>query len=205
MNKNILAIATALLVSTSLSSVAQAGCDGWYLGARGGIVNHNLGDPEDGVTSNDRIEIDDNAYMVSGALGYRYGYIRAEIEYTWRDTSEEEKKSILGSTLITTGNEFQTKSYMANFYVDLSPYTMFTPYIMGGLGMTNVNYVFKNSSAANVEYEEDNFTWALGGGLSAQLTNRWNLDVGYRYLDMGKIKDANVEAHEVYGGIRYTF
>ena len=35
-------------------------------------------------------------------------------------------------------------------------------------------------------YKEHNFTWVLGGGISAKMTNRLNLDVGYRYYDMGK-------------------
>src|SRR5574344_1753581 len=195
MNKQILMAASALILSASISTPAFAGCDGFYMAGRGGIVNHNIGDG-DSTLSSTKSELDDNALMLSGALGYRWGYFRLEGEYVWRDSTDDSYTE--GAT--TYNSEFETSSYMANIYWDLSPYTWFTPYLSAGLGMTDISY----SVNAN-DYDEDNFTWSVGGGLSAQVTNRFNIDLGYRYYDMGDLGEANIHTHEVYSGLRYVF
>ncbi len=198
MKKNFLLAATALSILGFVNQ-AHAGCDGIYLAGRGGIVNHNVGDNSESLGT--RIEVDDNAWMVAGAIGYRYGYFRGELEYTYREKSEQSANP--GG--MATKTEFQTLSYMLNVYYDFSPYTMFTPYVMGGLGMTNIQYTSRGGGFGDAEYETDNFTWAVGGGLSAKVTNRFNVDVGYRFLNMGELEKASIRAHEIYMGLRYVF
>ena len=198
MSKKLLSAFTAFVMSMSLAASASAECDGFYMGVRG-IVNHNVGDSDEAL--GDRIEVDDNSWMAGVALGYRYTYFRAELEYTWREETDES----FGPIDARNHSTFQTMSYMLNVYADLTPYSMFTPYVMAGIGMTNIQYEFQGFGRRSVKYEEDNFTWAVGGGLSAKLTNRINIDVGYRFWHMGEIEKASVRAHEVYGGIRYVF
>ncbi len=70
-----------------LAASASAECDGFYMGVRGGIVNHNVGDSDEAL--GDRLEVDDNAWMAGVALGYRYTYFRAELEYTWREETDK--------------------------------------------------------------------------------------------------------------------
>ena len=182
MSKKLLSAFTAFVMSMSLAASASAECDGFYMGVRGGIVNHNVGDSDEAL--GDRLEVDDNAWMAGVALGYRYTYFRAELEYTWR----EETDKATGEIDARNHSNFQTMSYMLNVYADLTPYSMFTPYVMAGIGMTNIQYEFQGFGRRSVKYEEDNFTWAVGGGLSAKLTNRINIDVGYRFLHMGEIE-----------------
>ena len=83
MSKKLLSAFTAFVMSMSLAASASAECDGFYMGVRGGIVNHNVGDSDEAL--GDRIEVDDNSWMAGVALGYRYTYFRAELEYTWRE------------------------------------------------------------------------------------------------------------------------
>lgn len=209
-----------LLTSAAFASLlfiaqnqAFASCDGPYLAVRGGVANHTLGDKDENVATDKKLEIDDNSLMLSGALGYRYKYFRIEGEYVWRKDSESSTTSVVQdpwggpASLSSRTSEFSSKSYMANIYWDMSPYTMFTPYLSAGLGITSLEYTFKmNDSYANtVKYDEDNFTWSVGGGLSAQVTTRFNIDLGYRYYDMGELESGAVHNHEVYGGLRYTF
>jgi len=206
MLKKILAgCATATLCFT-LASEAKAECDGLYLALRAGVSNPDIGDSN---TSGDRLDIDDNLLMISGALGYRYTYFRAEVEYIWHDKSKHSSSTAVplpdGSNLVTsTSAKFDYKSYMFNVYYDLAPYTWFTPYLQAGIGLTQMEYTFNYADGSN-KYDEDNFTWSLGAGISAKMTNRLNLDIGYRYFDMGKIGDGRVHNHEVYGGVRYVF
>lgn len=199
MKNGLLMAASAMAMTFALASPASAECDGFYMGLRGGIVNHNIGDKEEALGK--RIEVDDNAWFAAAALGYRYTYFRAEFEYTYRE--ETSKKSGLAEA--PNESDFQTMSYMLNLYVDLTPYSMFTPYIMAGVGITNIQYEFRGYNRQPVKFEEDNFTWAVGGGVSAKVTNRINVDLGYRFLNMGEIEKASVRAHEFYAGIRYVF
>lgn len=211
--KKILLSATAILgLVFSFENQAFASCDGPYLAFRGGVANHTLGDKDENKATDKKLEVDDNSLMLSGALGYRYKYFRIEAEYVYRKDSEDKNTSLsplpMGGYLMTTRTaEFSSKSYMANIYWDLSPYTMFTPYLSAGIGITSLEYTFKmNDSYGNtVKYDEDNFTWSVGGGLSAQITTRFNIDLGYRYYDMGELESGAIHNHEVYGGLRYTF
>ena len=197
--KKFLTVVSAAALSLGMANSAQAGCDGLYMGVRGGIINHNIGDNDE--TLGKRFEVDDNSLIAAIALGYRYGYFRTELEYTWRDKSSH--KESLG-----TKADFESDSYMWNVYVDLSPYTMFTPYLMAGIGISNLEASTTSKFGPNVtktSYDESNFTWAVGGGVSAQVTTRINADIGYRFLHMGDIDHASVRGHEFYIGGRYVF
>ena len=187
MSNKLLLAASVFAISLSLANAASASCDGPYLAVRGGVTNHSLGDKDENVATDKKLDVDDNAMMFSGAIGYRWGYFRVEAEYVYREDTDDSNIKVtpgIHSVFVTQRSaEFSSESYMANVYWDLSPYTMFTPYISGGLGITRLEYTFKNTGLPNVEYKEDNFTWSVGAGLSAQVTTRFNIDVGYRYYD----------------------
>lgn len=199
MNKKLLMAVSAMVMTMGMASSAYAGCDGIYVGVRGGVINHNIGDNSE--TFGDRLEVDDNSMIAGIALGYRWGYLRTELEYTWREKTDNEG-------LMGAGADFESDSYMWNFYVDLSPYTMFTPYLMAGVGISNLDATTTSVIVGNKvtkSYSEQNFTWAVGGGISAQVTTRINADIGYRFWHMGDIEHASVRAHEFYIGARYVF
>jgi opacity protein-like surface antigen len=95
---------------------------------------------------------------------------------------------------------------MFNLFYDFSPYTMFTPYVMGSVGLSTIENAEKSGGiGTDFNLKNDNFTWAVGGGLSAKMTNRWNIDLGYRFFNLGQNNEATVRAHEVYLGTRYVF
>jgi opacity protein-like surface antigen len=45
----------------------------------------------------------------------------------------------------------------------------------------------------------------LGAGVTVKVTNRINVDAGYRYYDIGSFGHEDVTLQEVYGGLRYVF
>lgn len=192
MKNKFLLTASALALAFGFASVANAGCDGIYLAGRAGTMK-----PRINASLTGEKKLDDNSLMLSGALGYRYGYFRTELEYVWRD--ESSIKSNLA------GYEFEVASYMWNVYWDLSPYTWFTPYFSAGIGVSKLEIHHTPFNRPTFTTSHEKFTWSLGGGLSAQVTNRLNLDVGYRFYDFGKFDRTNVKAHEIYGGVRYVF
>ena len=209
MNK-LLLTTTALVLGLAFTADALADCNGIYLGLRGGVVKHKLDNPKSGGTGNKNDDFDKNRFMMSGALGYRYNYVRTELEYVWRNKVNQTLSDEDGDKI---RQEFKTESYMLNGYIDFAPYHWITPYVGAGIGYTKLKYNSRypaGMTAANESYDKKRFTWSVGGGLSVKVTNRFNVDAGYRYYDMGDIKHdsgkkTGVTAHEVYGGVRYVF
>ena len=195
MKNKILMSISVFALALGYAVAADAGCDGIYLAGRVGNAKHDTQEKlKGGVT------IDKDLLMLSGALGYRYGYFRTELEYVWRD-SIDHKASYGGK------DEWETESYMWNVYWDLSPYTWFTPYFSAGIGFTKMEFNYDlGGGYMDGSNKHTKFTWSLGGGISAQVTNRFNIDAGYRYYNFGNFKEAKkVEAQEIYGGVRYVF
>lgn len=210
MNK-LLLTASALVLGMGIASEAWADCNGFYLGARAGIVKHDMDDPKGGDTPNGANDFDKARFMMSGALGYRYNYVRAELEYVWRD--KVKNSFSYGDGLVTAKQNFRTQSYMLNGYFDLAPYHWITPYVGAGIGYSKLKYSSSYSAAgetiSGLHHDKNKFTWSVGGGLSVKVTNRFNVDAGYRYYDFGDLKQGDektgVKAHEFYGGVRYVF
>ena len=181
-----------------------AECDGFYLAGRIGQAKIEVEDargvnesPSDGVINKKRL-------LLSGAVGYRYEHWRAELEYIWRKKNE---KNVTEFSRVN----FKSHSYMFVVYYDFFPYTWFTPFISAGLGYTNNKLNIKNTSVdTTLNIKANSFTWSLGAGISAKVTNRLNMDIGYRYYDMGdgelNIYNGKTETsdHEVYMGVRYV-
>lgn len=190
-----------------VAEVAKAECDGFYIAGRIGQAKIEVEDARnnadshtnDGVTNKKRL-------MASGAVGYRHEHWRAELEYVWR------KKNSKNNTEFSK-HTFKSQSYMFVVYYDFFPYTWFTPFVNAGIGYT------KNSLTSSLnlpswswseKMKDNSFTWSIGAGISAKITNRLNADLGYRYYDMGEGElntyngKTETNAHEVYMGLRYV-
>jgi opacity protein-like surface antigen len=203
--KKLLLTASALVLGMSISTAANADCNGIYLGLRAGGVKHDYSKS----SSFNMKGLDEKKFMMSGAIGYRYNYWRTELEYVWRDRNKWEKSTGTGGS---NRLGFKSYSYMWNNYIDFAPYYWISPYVSGGLGFTKMKYTAVAETAFGpidqtswFNNTPTKFTWSLGGGLTVKVTNRFNVDAGYRYYDMGNIHKMGVHAHEIYGGIRYVF
>lgn len=200
MNKKFLTAVSAIALTACVAVDAQAR-DGFYLAVRGGMTDPNMNASEDSVTKSAAVDLD-TVWFVSGAFGYKWRYFRTEFEYTYRDDYSDSED--LGSGL-RANTDLEATSYMINGYIDFLPNYVVSPYITGGLGYTNLKLSHRATNVRALNWDENNFTWMLGAGLSLRLNKCLNLDAGYRYLDMGDIDKANMNAHEYYAGLRYTF
>jgi opacity protein-like surface antigen len=121
-----------------------------------------------------------------------------------------------------------TTTLMFNGYYDLGRFDRFTPYVGAGVGVaynkTDEVYFTGNPFLTN-RIEGDSrwsLAWALMAGVGMQLTDRITLDLGYRYLDMGKAQSGHYDdftppqwnprvriddlaAHEFKIGLRFGF
>ncbi|MCM1323126.1 MAG: outer membrane beta-barrel protein [Acetobacter sp.] len=203
MTKAIKVILVLISIITFSTTSVYAECDGFYLAGRIGQAKYKLEDGRGSVdSSHSDYIVDKKRLLLSGAIGYRYEHFRAEFEYIWR---KKNSKQIAG---ITTG-KFSSPSYMFVVYYDFFPYYWFTPFVNAGIGYTRSKLSFSNSTTdTKYSIKENAFTWSLGAGITAKVTNRFNVDFGYRYYDMGELSVFNgktdLEDHEIYLGLRYV-
>ncbi len=209
MKKALLGAFAALFAVLGLVENAQAR-DGFYLTARGGMTWNNLNSKDDAI-SDDKVTKLDHVGVYSGAIGYKYKYFRGEFEYVWRADAEEDitTDSTMGS-LPTGSMEVKSESYMFNAYLDFLPNYWISPYLSAGIGMsklelTNETFSEDPEFAQSETWEKDTFTWQVGAGLTLRLNRCLNIDAGYRYYTLGKIENAEINTHEWYAGIRFTF
>ena len=201
MKKSLTTLASALVLTMAISATAEAR-DGFYIAVSGVLTDYNLNSKDDAVSDTARMDFN-SVWNVSGALGYKYKYFRIEGEYTYRDDDEDDYKNSFGR--VASRSSLESDSFMANAYLDIMPNYWISPFISGGIGMTRLDVTNQDVGAAKKSWSEDNFTWQLGAGLSLRINRCLNFDAGYRYVDMGEIDDADINGHEWYGGLRYTF
>lgn len=204
MKRMMMLAATALTLSMATAQIAEAR-DGFYLAARGGLTWNNFNSKDDPVTDSALSSIG-RVKMFAGAVGYRYKFFRGEFEFINRDDAEEPYIDGDGDHLndISVGST----SYMFNGYLDFLPNYWITPYISGGIGWSKLELVDQEvfvGGETNKYKKSHAFTWQMGAGLSIRLNKCLNIDTGYRYFTLGKIRHAEVNAHEWYAGVRFTF
>jgi opacity protein-like surface antigen len=120
----------------------------------------------------------------------------------------------------------RTYTLMINAYKDLGTYGGFTPYVGAGIGaayhqLSDVYFTGNPNLVNRIHGDNDvSLAWSLMAGVGYQISDRAILDVGYRYIDMGKISSQrsdsagfvnpavhfdDLTAHEVKVGLRYHF
>ena len=200
MRKGLVLTCIGLAFGLLTSTVAEAR-DGFYLAARAGKTWFNLNNKDDSVSQKSELSFDPVA-MYSGAIGYKYKYFRGEIEYIVRDNVDETVDSIGGGTSSTS--EVEATSLMLNAYIDFMPNYWISPYITGGIGYSEITYSYEDS-LDEYSVDEKKFSWQAGAGLTIRINKCLNIDGGYRYYTLGKISEGEVNGHEWYAGIRFTF
>ncbi|MGB8819102.1 MAG: outer membrane protein [Rhizobiaceae bacterium] len=205
---------------------------GWYI--RGDIDYHRaeLRDTiyavSGGTSRFDTTELDDS-WSLGGGIGYNVSKnLRVDLtaDY-WL------KSDFRGSTVGTCGfpavpctsSDSSTMSalvVLANAYVDLGTYSGITPYVGAGIGVAHVNWSdLANDDGVAVTVHPGAKSMrgaaALMLGASYCLTDKMELDAGYRYTrigggDMfgyanfaGPGQDKGFDVHEVRAGVRYSF
>ena len=201
--KKYLLSTVAFALTAFLSASSHAECDGIYAAFRAGVVEHDVAADAKTDMMAESKSLNDRRLMLAGALGYRYEHFRGEFEYIWRKHTHDDANGF-------DEVKFKTYSYMLNAYWDFMPDHWWSPYLNAGIGLTQMKYSnidLTNGMArtGTGNYKPMKFTWSLGAGLSLKVTNRLNVDAGYRYFDIGSIRHADVDAQEIYGGIRYVF
>jgi opacity protein-like surface antigen len=218
------------LTTLFASETSDAGDDGSYY-FKGEIGYGFPNDPSQvtgGGTSAEN-ESNDNFRKYGIGLGFNPdGPMRTELSFGY--SPDMKATSNLPNNLNAKG-KMDNYLLMINAYYDFEEVEQsFVPYISGGLGLSRMVTDDSNTTnaAGTVNVSErgetkDNLGWALGLGAAIKMEENVSLDIGYRFLAMGKAEQSgeffgtpfnpsnsgaridNIFAHELYLGLRIGF
>lgn len=151
--------------------------------------------------------------IVDFGAGYKFNnYFRADVtgEYRFGSTYRMSEGYAAGNNYSGGGDYYQGKIssgvFLVNGYVDLGTWYCITPYVGVGVGAAintfsgvtdynlSANGAAAGSSSSNTHTA---LAYAFMAGFTYNLTQNLKLDLGYRYLDMGR---ATTGAINCYGG-----
>ena len=219
---------TLLLSAVSVSYAQDVNQTGYFVSAK--VVAANL--KADNMETSLRPGIgqfvsgkdDEDLTNFSLGLGYDFGNgWRTEAEYTIKNDAEFTS----GSTNFPTSlnhHKVDTQRIMFNAYRDFEIVENFAVYGNLGLGVAqNESSGWQgNTSRQYLSNKETQLVYSIGAGATYQAIPHLNVDLGYRYVDLGKadsglnnftnarnVQDEQMKAHlyssEFYLGLRYLF
>jgi opacity protein-like surface antigen len=168
----------------------------------------------------------DNSWLAGVGVGCGGGSrgIRGELMFDWR--GDRDIAATLAAPLGGIAHSsVQTSTLMLNGYYDIARFDRFMPYVGAGVGlaynrMDDVS--FTGNALGNVIGGDNRWSlaWSLMAGVGVQVSDRATLDIGYRYIDMGKAESGIIDnlgltnpklrlddltAHEFKVGLRFAF
>jgi opacity protein-like surface antigen len=158
----------------------------------------------------------------SAVAGVRLGaqlldFLRADIGYTYRGRMGFTTDSYPGFYYRTHIDN--TNTVMLSLFLEPVHIKKFTPYVGVGVGSTWMKG-YTNDMVVQGRRSQMNFAWQGETGIQYGLTDRITLKLGYRYIDMGKLKinlshigtgasagslKGDLTASELIFGARYSF
>ena len=158
---------------------------GFYVNAKVGAMRSQI--KADGEKK------DDVAFPGAIALGARIRYLRVEAEYMFSTVAKMH------------GYEQEVEMVSGQLYYDVPFKTKIRPFANAGWGYQRTK-IKKDKSFSETKKGS---VWNVGGGLTWNLSNAVNLDLGYRCLFLGdfKTRDGTIKTnnHMIYLGWRYVF
>ena len=231
MKKYTLGIISALLATSN----ALAKDNNYYIKAEVGVAKSNKIKITEGPSSDFYKKSGNKGFNSSPIHSIGFGYkindkFRTEITYNYVDFKYKRNATTPSNPNIIP--EYKQKvniqTGMINLLYDVATYQKLTPYL--GLGVGYAKICPKDASRSTKDGKQfyysnksENLTYALMGGVSIDITDRVNFDIGYKFQDFGKTKgfsklksptspeinidpkSFNIRAHIATIGVRYSF
>jgi len=214
---------------------------GWYLRGDIGMSNQKVKslDNSVGLAPNSSNYGFDSAPTFGLGFGYYFNdWLRFDVTGEYRG-----RANFKGSEIYNTGGGPFTDEYtgsksewlfLFNGYVDLGTWNNLTPFVGAGVGMSRINlYNIQdvchgcggNPANNGVSFAADsskwNFAWAVHAGLAYKVSKNFTVELGYRYVDLGKVTTGdfvsydgsqtlagstfkNITSHDVKLGLRFN-
>jgi opacity protein-like surface antigen len=209
MRTYLMAVLTFLIFSIPSLSLAAADQPGPYFSgflgtsfARNATVSGF--DSFNSASFNDRVKFDPGVYL-GGSGGYDFGFLRLEGELSYRNAPIDTVTDSSGGRLRNVDGGLGAFATMFNVFFDLHNPSRITPYLGGGIGFATLHLSdtsgFDNAGRIQL-YDDSNdtvFASQVGAGVDIAITNRFSLDLGYRYFVTDK---ANFEGDFISSDLR---
>ena len=152
----------------------------------------------------------DPALVVEGGLGYRFNrWIRAEALLSWQPDLDFKGKSNFRGAAGSNQPVSGAVSSVAGFgvaYLDLPRVGQLRPFLGAGLGVAHnqidsLNFRFPGIGArartTTPGGSSSDLAYLLTAGISLPLSSRLDLDLAYRFSDLGNVKTSSGQANVV--------
>ncbi len=164
----------------------------------------------------------DELMELSGALGVQVktmlGNVRTELEGSYNSHGKRDAVFKLDDGTRVRASNIKMNTYFLNAYYDLFPSYTFSPYIGGGIGVSQSRIRVQSDKGTN-HYNHETWkykmAWNVAAGVTTHLGRDLDLDVGYRYMDPGRISltdkvsktpiSVENKSQTVLVGLRYLF
>ena len=125
-------VVLALTVSSAYADINN----GWYYGLSAGGALLTDGDWKSATDQGDLEH--DAGFIVGGAVGYKFGMPRLEAEILYQSNDYDKLNNNTDGTTTTVGGDISSLAFMVNGYLDFANESSFTPFIIVGAGVANV-------------------------------------------------------------------
>lgn len=226
------AVACALIVSATAADAD--GTQPIYVGVKAGASFMEIDDLSNttNIANPAAVNVtseDDIVFAVGASIGYNWGKkfqipLRTDLEYMYRTALNYAPNPTFTNAATPTRSDGDLNSHtvLANLNWDVGTWNGFTPFVGGGLGVAVNNTdttgtVIATRVSKDYDQTEVNLAWSVGGGVGYAITSNWNVELSYRYIDLGdtafgdsnpndaEISADDVDTHEVLVGLRYQF
>jgi opacity protein-like surface antigen len=190
----------AIPAATTFSQDSMGSDSGLSIAAGGGVmflseisdvkIETTFEKDGESVDQKHSVELEDAAFelgwSVDGALGYQFGGIRAEAEFSYLSVNQNK----IGETELKAEDydalpQLTAMSFMANGWYELDTGTPFSPFIGIGLGAANLSWSGGTLKGAPDEFEPTEstgwgFAYQAGAGLGVEVADGFSIRLGYR-------------------------
>jgi outer membrane immunogenic protein len=183
--------AIAVLLGTAPNAWAGNGEHGRYIGLR---FIGAYAEVQDSKTTNfnGALQVNHDEDLVAGnsiILGYRWKSLplRTELEVGVRYRFDYDVGSSIGYE-----NNLSTVTGLFNVAYEYRNNSGFTPYAGGSIGWAQNNSNIERNNIITGDTEkfengEHNFAWGGMTGVTWRFAKHWDIDLGYRYINLGEI------------------
>lgn len=182
------ASALALITSTAVAQSMLDDAD-FYLGVSGGLSSSmfdSSGFNTAGGFDNTNDDRDDGVFFGTLKAGMDFGQWRFDIAYSRYESTNYVTDSFAPPTpTFFYSTKLKAETGMLSAYYDLYTYERCTFYVGAGIGAARTG-MYTTDGVVQGGGSNTEFAWQAEAGIECPLTESLLLDVGLRYVDLGK-------------------
>lgn len=192
----------------------------------GGVVSPSPGvsivDPPAGLMSAESGTLNGQV-SVGGGVGYRFSnWFRSDLTLVHSPGRDFSAATTGSAGTGEVSGSLTSTAILASAYAEFVPESWVRPYVGAGIGAANLSLdgvaaaLPAGGRQSYPDHSEWGFAWSLAAGVTLDISERVELDGGYRYINFGSVETGaasdgsrvnldDVESHEFRVGLRILF